>query len=430
MGTSIELCIGKVSLSYAKNNMGIDFGNLFQASDWRPRGSASADEASSSGHSAEPLDENELYERFERPLHSLLPRLELLGHTLEEAKAEYEDLVSEAQEMGTIVRTDEEPKEYLTFDEFCQAACALPIHALNDDYVDFDEQDRNLIAQGRLAEFAETFDRIPGSEGSDMYWSESSFFSERVCILSAEAMLQVLAQNKGNAQVNVTWEFGPIVDAGWVERDAFSPGARRGRRILLATEGASDARIISIALNTLRPEVADFFHFVDVDQKHHFWGTGNLVRFAEGLLRIEILNRVLFVLDNDAEGIEALRKLGELGMPSNMRAMQLPELLEFESFDAYGPEGMRKCNINGRAAAIECYLDLRLEQYPPPNVTWRHYKQELNAWHGALDHKESYAKHFFKQAKRGFETSDYDLSKLSILIDSVVREAGVLLRDL
>ncbi|MDY6974143.1 MAG: HEPN/Toprim-associated domain-containing protein, partial [Thermodesulfobacteriota bacterium] len=134
------------------------------------------------------------------------------------------------------------------------------------------------------------------------------------------------ALNEANAEVEVTWEFGPIVHAGWVQREAFQPGARQRQKVLIATEGASDARIIRRSLDVLRPDVADFFNFVDVDERHHFWGTGNLVKFAEGLLRIEVLNQVLFVFDNDAEGVDAFRKLEKLKLPGNMRAMLLPDL--------------------------------------------------------------------------------------------------------
>lgn len=43
-----------------------------------------------------------------------------------------------------------------------------------------------------------------------------------------------------------------------------------------------------------------------------------------------------------------------------MHAMRLPDLDEFRSMPARGPEGVSVCDINGRAAAIECYLDLNL----------------------------------------------------------------------
>lgn len=131
----------------------------------------------------------------------------------------------------------------------------------------------------------------------------------RVCILSAESMLQVFAQNTENSDTEVTWEFGPIVDAGWVQREKFRAGAFQKQKVLIATEGTSDTRIIQRALQVLRPNVADFFNFVDVDERHPYWGTGNLVKFAEGLLRIEVLNQVLFVFDNDAEGVDAFANL-------------------------------------------------------------------------------------------------------------------------
>ncbi len=92
---------------------------------------------------------------------------------------------------------------------------------------------------------------------------------------------------------------------------SFQPGVPRKARLLVATEGTSDARILKHALDLLQPDVADFFRFIDVDESHPFWGTGNLVRFAEGLVRIDVLNPVIFVLDNDAEGVDAYRRLQE-----------------------------------------------------------------------------------------------------------------------
>lgn len=99
--------------------------------------------------------------------------------------------------------------------------------------------------------------------------------------------------------------------------------------MLVATEGASDVRIIKRALDILRPDVADFLNFVDVDERHHFWGTSDLVKFAEGLLRIDIQNKVLFIFGDDAEGMDAYRKLATLNLPTNIRSMLLPELEEF-----------------------------------------------------------------------------------------------------
>lgn len=45
---------------------------------------------------------------------------------------------------------------------------------------------------------------------------------------------------------------------------------------------------------------------------------------------------------------------------------------------------------NGRAAAIECYLDLRLKDRPPAQVTLPNCKAPMWVYRGALDLKESY----------------------------------------
>ncbi|HCE4912018.1 MULTISPECIES: HEPN/Toprim-associated domain-containing protein [Vibrio] len=425
MGTSIELRLGKVSLSYSKNHMGIDYGFLFQEGDLTRRKSEPIGYEYYEKYPEDKQELDETEEVFARTLSRVLPRLNLLGFTLKTARAEYQALVAEAEEISNDI--EELKKEFLTFEEFCDLACRYPLIDLKDDYVDYDTPNRDLISQGCFAADMDLFERIPSFENSDLYWSEASYFSDRVCILSAESMLQVFSLNADNAEVEVTWEFGPIVDAGWVLREEFRPGARQRQKVLIATEGTSDSRIIRRALDVLSPDVADFFNFVDVDERHPFWGTGNLVKFAEGLLRIEVMNQVLFVFDNDAEGVDAFRKLEKLNLPSNMRAMLLPALEEFKEFTTLGPEGVNISDINGRAVAIECYLDLLLEQYPPAQVTWSNFKKDINAWHGVLDFKESYSKHFYDQSDEQLLNGSYNVQKLLKLLDSLIREAGLVI---
>lgn len=425
MGTSIELCIGNVSLSYSKNFMGVDYGFLFQEGDLFRRRTDSVDYNFYEEHPTEIEDLAEAEELFARTLSRILPRLEILGFTLEAARAEYQAVVAEAVEMASYLELEESKTEYLTFEEYCNLASRYPLGDLENGYNEYETPDRDMLSQGRFAADIDVFMRIPMTDNSDLYWSETSFLSARLCILSAESMLQVFALNAANTDVEVTWEFGPIVHAGWVQREAFKPGVRQNQKILIATEGASDARIIQRSLDFLRPDVADFFNFVDVDERHHFWGTGNLVKFAEGLLRIDVLNQVLFVFDNDAEGADAFLKLEKLKLPANMRAMLLPDLEEFRGFATRGPEGVSVSDINGRAAAIECYLDLRLDQYPAPQITWSNFKKDIDAWHGVLDFKESYSKHFYDQPNDLLRNGNYDVSKLLKLIDALIQQAGL-----
>lgn len=425
MGTSIQLTVGNVSLSYAKNNMGNDYGFLFQEGDIARRRSDNIDYEHYAEHPDElgDLETSEL--AFVRPLSRIIPRLQLLGHTLGSARAEYQSVVDDACLYSDQCDSSGGSPKWLTFEEFCDLANRYPLAELSTADVDCSLLAREELAVGKLSAHSQEFARLPDTE-SGLYWSEQSYFSHKVCILSPESMLQVFALNPKNADAEVVWAFGPIVHAGWVDRSMFEAGVGRQGSILVVTEGSSDARILRRALEFLRPDVKDFFRFIDGDERHHFWGTGNLVKFAEGLIRIDIQNKVLFVLDNDTEGVAAHQKLQALSMPESMRSMVLPDIEELRSFPAVGPEGVSNSDINGRAASIECYLDLGLPGLPSAQVTWSNYRKEMALWHGALDHKDSYTDYFLKQDAGTFEAGNYDATKLIKVLDALISEASLL----
>ena len=165
---------------------------------------------------------------------------------------------------------------------------------------------------------------------------------------------------------------------------------------MIATEGSSDAHILKHAFSLLRPKIADFFRFIDMSDGYQFTGAGNLVKFASGLAKIDVHNQIVFLLDNDSEGLDASHRINELSLPTNMRASLLPDLEKLCSVPARGPDGVKLANINGRAAAIECYLDLEAPGLPSPEIIWTTYKKQLETYHGALQKKEAYTKNFFE----------------------------------
>lgn len=422
MGTAIELTIGGISIDYSKNHMGIDHGFLFQNADCNHCRADGIDYDYYEDHPEEDLALAEA--AFIRPLRRVLPRLELVGHTIDTARAEYNLVVSEAEETASEYAPIP-PKGFMSFDDFCEFCGRFSINELDETYIEYEDTDRDLKAQGRFAAMTEEMQRIPNGP-PQMYWSERSFFGASVTVLSPYSMLQVFGQSQRHTEAPVIWQYGPLVTAGWAKESDFNAGARREETILVATEGTSDARILKRALEVLQPDVADFFRFIDVNERHHFWGTGPLTKFAEGLVRIDVRNKVLFVLDNDAEGLEAYRRLIELKMPINMRAMALPELECFMQFPARGPEGVKLSNINRCAAGIECYLDLNLPSYPPAQILWTNYKSNLDTWHGSLEHKDTYAQHFYNQADADLVSDNYDTTKLHVLLNALLREAAML----
>ena len=148
MGTSIELCIGNVSLSYSKNFMGEDYGFLFQEGDLFRRKTDSINYDYYEEHPEEKEELSEAEELFVRTLSRILPRLEILGFTLEAARAEYQAVVAEAVEMSSYSELEEPKNEYLTFEEFCNLACRYPLGDLKSGYIECEMPDRDIDFSG------------------------------------------------------------------------------------------------------------------------------------------------------------------------------------------------------------------------------------------------------------------------------------------
>jgi hypothetical protein len=414
MGTELTLDIGGLSIDYAKNTRGHDHGFLFRNADRQRRRSKQINYDS--------IEEDDpdlamMETGFARRLRSVVPRLELLGYTQAFTEAAYLRAVADATEHREILSEaglGSQTTDFLSFDEFRAFVASVSIEALDDTFI-VGGGDRAKRITGRFTD--ETFKaRIPYHADHDSAsWSEKSYFGALVNILHPYAMLRLFAANESNLDAMLEWDFGMLVANGWAEEREFVGDARRQQTFLIATEGSSDVHVLERALALRRPDITDFFHFIDVSERHPFSGVGNLVRFAEGLVKIDVQNQIIFVLDNDAEGLSAHRRIEALAMPHNMRAITLPELPAFSAFPTRGPDGVKVADINGCAAAIECYLDLNCSGAPKPEVRWTSYNKDLDRYQGELVHKEGHAKLFFERSVR----TGYDFTKLDAVLDAI-----------
>jgi len=425
LGTEITLDVTGMSVTYSKNHRGIDHGSIFQEHDRKAIKSVQLDYG---WYEEEGEDPTPSEMAFTRPLKHVVPRLELLGFNLERVRREYDAVAQSWLEEKQSLQDDEnEPiPDLMSFAEFLAFATAYPLNSLDDTFVSDSDDESEAKIQGRFAEVQ--FDRIPNFRSYDIHaYSERSFFGALVGIFHPYSVLRLLAEAKVNEDAPVVWQYGPLVQAGWATEREFVARARRTETFLIATEGSSDVHILKRALALLRPGIADFFRFIDVSESHPFSGTGNLVKFAEGLAKIDVQNQIVFVFDNDAEGLDAHLRLSTLTLPANMRGIMLPELEAFRAFPAQGPEGIRNSDINRRAAAIECYLDL--DGYPSAKVLWTNYKKGLGIYQGSLEYKESYIKEFLRQTPEKLADGLYDVRKLEAVLDVLVAECTAIAVD-
>ena len=352
MGTYSDLRIGKFPLESSGNFNTTTHHSIFLPSDSK---------------FVERSYDNEVttVEVFQAPLRSLVNRLELLGSKLPEIKKSFE----------SPYVTYDEPHD-ISFDEALSLVRETDLTSIPEynDNLDFDRAEYAILPsayQKRLDDpLSHQFMRGPG-------WDMTALMDR----LSPYDTLRVLAERRENLDLMVVWDFMDVVESGYFERKDFTVGAG-GQGYLLVTEGTSDTNIIRHAFKILRPEIADFFQFVDMEKNYPFSGHGQLENFMMGLKSIGKSDGVIAIFDNDIAGISSLNKLSKIG---GINAIKLPDLDEFKCFPTIGPDGEHLADINGRAAAIECYLEL------PPNcrIRWNNYDRNAGAYQGAIDQTQT-----------------------------------------
>lgn len=398
----IHLAVGRLEIDWGKNQGFRDHSALFQGepdvSEVPYYYAGVEDGIDFEGETKwKPLIEHK--EGLSKPLLLVIDRLNLLGHTFDQCEKEF----------AFLAKLNGFDETRFTFDALRDALASVDVTSLSVDYggggEDFGKFFRRELAP-RLG-----FDALLQD-----YRMAFHSISEAMENLSAYTVLHLIARNPQAASLPVTWAFNDIDTGGYARREDFVRTLEPRARFLIVTEGSSDAAILRHALKLLRPHLADFFDFVDMEEGYPFSGTGNVFRFVQGLISIAVQNKLLVLFDNDAEGLANYRRCADLNVPPNMRILSLPDIPAFTAFPTVGPDGERFSDINARAAAIECYLDLDEKA----RVRWTGYNQAIGAYQGSLEGKTRYMRAFLQQRQRD---TGYDYSRLEQVLDVLVAGA-------
>ena len=397
MGSVISLSVGRLEIDWGKNVNFADHSPLFQPSDLAQVPYYYVDEDDPCDGEGEYNLVTVMKEGLSKPLEQVIDRVALLGFTVRQARREFEFL-SRFHDLN--------PAKFC-FEQLATALSTVDVTSGSADYGaddDFGELFRRYL-----------FDRLGLEEtvGDPGYVRYAA--SEAMENLSPYAVLNLVAQNPSACGLSVSWRFADLEEGGWADRTEFLKTVDRRSRFLVVTEGSSDGKAIEHALKLLKPHVADFFSFVDMKEGYPFTGTGNLFNFAKGLVSISVQNSVVILYDNDAEGVWSCRRTRDLNLPDNMRVLRLPDLADFRNFRTVGPTGAHSADINGRAAAIECYLD----PGPAAEVRWSHFHKGLRVYHGALVGKERVLREFLRQTE---VSQAYDFRRIASVVEMIISE--------
>lgn len=215
---------------------------------------------------------------------------------------------------------------------------------------------------------------------------------------------------------DLCWEIDDIIEGGYVEKDEITALFSDSKKVMLITEGSTDAKIIQMALDWIYPDLNFFFEFIDMEKNYPFTGTGNIVNFYYGLCKIGPTKKIIFIFDNDTAGNNAKKKcISENHL--NIKHITLPSLPEFTNILTLGPSGEHYEDINGKAVSIELFLDLEYKNQKKPIIRWYSYDEHANQYQGALINKDSYSKKYF-QAYR-MKDNSYNIDKLKTLLNAL-----------
>ncbi|MQW88685.1 HEPN/Toprim-associated domain-containing protein [Sinorhizobium saheli] len=345
MGTYISLDVGTIEITWSNNHPGPDHSCLFHETDRVDiRHDWSGDDACQKG--------------FRSTVAAVLPRIELLGHTLDRARREYETAVTintrERRDYAEAVGEPAPSTGYLTFDEILTIVRSLRAKDLSKEIDEEDQEPKRILASKLMQSLPWYGVEEYGGRSFDLdtIFSESTSAEYVLGGFDPYTIIRLLAENPDNLDCPVTWDYGPLVSSGWAREEEFAINRRDRDCFLIVTEGGSDAVILRRAIELLRPQIRDFFRYIDMEEGYPFSGTGQLHMFIQGLVAMRVPLNVVAVYDNDAEGFAAFQKTNSLKLIPSYRVCILPELAELSSFPTTGPTGTSLADINRQSRLL------------------------------------------------------------------------------
>ena len=392
MDSLIRLGIGKFELDWGKFLREEDYSDLFGSVEVKCLSTYAYDDCIDK---VVPIQKN----GFSRPLKEIKKRLDLLGYNTHSLEC----IFNNAREFFSSRGYD----PLITFEEFSKSLLSLNLSEINtvDSECVYDEFELGEYVRRCIFKAPLLMDRFCDGDGIDI-----CFVSEFLENLDPRLTLRILSENVDNLDFDVIWI--PTEDS---LIDRTNTTETKDYAIMIVTEGTSDIRILKRAIDELYPAISDLFDYVDMEN-YPFTGNGSLQNFCIGLDRIKIQNNILVLFDNDAAGLESYSVVKEKCKNTNPYILTLPDHVEFEQFFTIGPQGSSYENINGRAVAIECFLDFKSVK-DTPSIRWTSYQKKIGQYQGVIENKEELQKAFFNS---NLSDGSYDTSKLKYLIDYII----------
>lgn len=185
----------------------------------------------------------------------------------------------------------------------------------------------------------------------------------------------------------VEYNLTDVINGGWVDLSEIMNFEIE--KIIVLTEGSTDAEFISKSLKLLHPSLFNYYHFVDFKGFKVEGGASALIKILKAFAASNVKHPVIGLFDNDAVGLLELSKLSNIRMPANIRLVSLPYLEFASNYPVKISTEHVLININGIACGIEMYLgkDLLRVDGNYRNVSLTTFNHPSSSYHGSLEDK-------------------------------------------
>ncbi len=194
-------------------------------------------------------------------------------------------------------------------------------------------------------------------------------------------------------------------------------------RIVVLTEGSTDARFIRRSLEVLYPHLVDYYTFMDFMGTKAQGGAPALVLTLKAFAGSGIRNRIVALFDNDTAAHDAVRSLGAL--PANYRVVHYPALELAKAYPTLGPQGQAEMDVNGLAGSLELYFGLSVLERDGKKspVQWKGYVAGLRRYQGEVLGKTELQDLFerkLEDARSTGVTNEADWADMRLLLSSLI----------
>lgn len=247
------------------------------------------------------------------------------------------------------------------------------------------------------------------------YLHENELFIENQSInLALWSILNVV-----EPECKIEYDLTEIIAGGWISD---SPQNNINiEKIIILTEGKTDAEFLLNCLTTFYPHIKDYYHFMDFETSKYEANASRLVHTIKSFVGSGINNLIIAIFDNDTAGLKEVNNLKKVKLPSNIKVLQYPTIELAKNYPTIGPNGIQNMDVNGLAGSIEMYLgiDCLTEDNELIPIHWKGYDDSVKQYQGVILEKNDVQERF-KQKVKSFDRNNFretDWKELKSIIE-------------